>query len=171
MHFRRGIKLNMKEINEFNWYVIMELIEWLQQISILNIFILKYEVLLGFKSLRSSILNVKKSIWTIFDDRYIQNGLSSGQCFSINTKLLQVTFSRRNMEGSNSILVEKMKMKNALCGTFWLQFQIFRGQKMTFPFLDFSTLFVCPLYALGEHNYTEKVNVAICSHFFLDWLA
>ena len=42
---------------------------------------------------------------------------------------------------------------------------------MTLPFLDFSRLFVCPLYALGEPNNTEKVNVAICSHFFLDWLA
>ena len=49
MHFSRGIKLNMQEINEFNWYVIMELIEWLQQISILNIFILKCQVLLRFE--------------------------------------------------------------------------------------------------------------------------
>ena len=98
----------------------MELIEWLQQISISNIFILKCQVLLGFEITEIINFECEKSIWSIFDDRYIQNGLSSGQCFSISTKLLQVTFSRRNMEGSNSILVEKMNMQNALCGTFWL---------------------------------------------------
>ena len=42
---------------------------------------------------------------------------------------------------------------------------------MTFPFLDLSRLFVCPLYALEVPNNVVKVNVAICSHFFLDWLA
>ena len=31
MHFSRDIKLNMKEINKFNSFVIMELIEWLQK--------------------------------------------------------------------------------------------------------------------------------------------
>ena len=54
---------------------------------------------------------------------------------------------------------------------FGFSFKFLGGQKMTLPFLDFSRLFACPLYALGEPNNTEKVNVAICSHFFLDWLA
>ena len=109
-----------------------------------------------------SVLNVKKSISSILDDRYIQNGLSTGQCFSINTKILQLAFSRRNMEGSNSTLYEKMNntnYANALYDTFWLSFQIFRGQKMMFSF---------PLYAPEVSNNIEKVNVAICSHFFLD---
>ena len=208
MHFSRGIKLNMIEKNKFNSFVIMELIEWLQKIRILNIFILKSQVLLGFEitdiisfeceqansencgppcgnkfdlekgqrsrsqhgaiwkglSQGSCMPNInalplilkkiwarlkffvtdrrtekrtdgrmsfnvpplslkrgdKKSISSIFDDRYIKNGLSSSQCFSINTKLSQVAFSKRNMEGSNSKRFEKMNMQNALCGTFWL---------------------------------------------------
>ena len=64
-----------------------------------------------------------------------------------------------------------MNMQNALCGTFWLSFQILGGHKMTFPSLDFSRLLVCPLYALEVSHNIEKVNVAICSHIFLDWLA
>ena len=94
----------------------MELIEWLQQISISNIFILKCQVLLGLEI--SEIINFECEKDHL---KYIRRPIyPSGQCFSINTKLLQVTFSRRNMEGSNSILVEKMNMQNALCGTFWL---------------------------------------------------
>ena len=54
---------------------------------------------------------------------------------------------------------------------FGFSFRFLGGQKMTFPFLDFSRLFVCPLYTLEEPNNIEKVNVAICSQFFLDWLA
>ena len=48
----------------------------------------------------------------------------------------------------------------------------FKGvKKIKFPFVDFSRLFVCPLYALEVSHNIEKVNVAICSHIFLDWLA
>ena len=54
---------------------------------------------------------------------------------------------------------------------FGFSFIFLEGQKMTFPFLDFSRLFVCPLYALEVTHNIEKVNVAICSNIFLDWLA
>ena len=39
---------------------------------------------------------------------------------------------------------------------------------MTFPFLDFSRLFVCALYALEVSHDIEKVSVSICSHISLD---
>ena len=54
---------------------------------------------------------------------------------------------------------------------FDISFRFLGGQKMTSPFLDFSRLFVCPFYALEVSNNIEKLNVAISSHFFLDWLA
>ena len=98
----------------------MELIEWLLKISILNIFILKCQVLSGFEIADIISFECEKGIWSIFDGRYFQNGLSSGQYFSINTKPLPGTFSKRNMEDWNSKLCEKMNMQNALCGTFWL---------------------------------------------------
>ena len=67
-------------------------------------------------------------------------------------------------------LLRKWICKMLYVAHFGFSFKFLGGQKMTFPFLDFSRLFVCPLYALGEPNNTEKESVAICSHFFLDWL-
>ena len=49
------------------------------------------------KSLISLVLNVKKSISSIFDGRSCQNGLSSGQCFSLNTKTLHTGLSEEKI--------------------------------------------------------------------------
>ena len=54
---------------------------------------------------------------------------------------------------------------------FGFNFRFLGGQKMVLPSLDFSRLFVCSLYSQEGSNNVEKVNVAICSHVFLDWLA
>ena len=82
-------------------------------------FILKCQVLLGFEI--TDIISFEcQSISSIFDGRYFQNGLSCGQCFSINAKPLQGAFRKRNMKDWNSKVFGKMNMQNALCGTFWL---------------------------------------------------
>ena len=99
----------------------MELIEWLQKISILNIFIINCQVLLGFEITDTISFGCEKEHFKyIWRPIFPKKCLSSGQCFSINTKSLQGEFSRRNMEGCNNKRFEKMNMQNALCGTFWL---------------------------------------------------
>ena len=82
----------------------------------------------------------KKSILSIFDSRYFQNGLSS-----MNIKTLYEAFKKRNMDDPNRKLCEKMNMQNALCGYFGPGFR-FEGSKSDFPFLNFSKRFVCHLY-------------------------
>ena len=110
---------------------------------------------------------MKKIIWSIFEDRYIQvvNVFPSIQSFY---KWLS---AEEIWKAQTAYLLRKWICKMLYVAHFGFSFKFLGGQKMTFPFLDFSRLFVCPLYALGEPNNTEKVNVAICSHFFLDWLA
>ena len=63
----------------------MELIEWLQKRSSLNIFIIKCQVVLGFEITDIISFGCEKSISSMLDGQYFQKRLSSGQGFSINT--------------------------------------------------------------------------------------
>ena len=89
----------------------MELIEWLQQISILNIFILKCQVLLGFEI--TEIINfecekehLKYIRRPIYPKRFVKWSM-----FFHQYKAFTSDFQQKKYEGSNSILVEKMNMQ------------------------------------------------------------
>ena len=115
-------------------------------------------------------------MWKRAFEVYSTTDISKTVCHVVNVfPLIQSFYKWLSAEeiwkARTAYLLRKWKCKMLYVALFGFSFKFLGGQKMTFPFLDFSRLFVCPLYALEELNNTEKGNVAICSHFYLDWLA
>ena len=107
---------------------------------------------------------------------YLTADISKKVCLAVNVfpsiqSLYQELSEEEIWKTGTANCLRKWICKMLYVALFGFSLRFLGGQKMTFPFLDFSRLFVCPLYALEVSHNIEKVNVAICSHIFLDWLA
>ena len=134
-------------------------------------FILKCQVLLGFE-ITDIMFWMSKRAFQV----YLTADISKTVCLAINVfpsmqSLYKGLSAKEIWKTGTAKCLRKWICKMLYVALFCFCFRFLGGQKMTFPFLDFSRFFVCPSYALKVSHNIEKVNVAICSHIFLDWLA
>ena len=146
----------------------MELIKWLHEIIIMNTFVLKCQVLLG---LITDIINFEcfKRTFQV----YLTVDISKTVCLVVHVFHQYKDITKGFQQMKYGRLQQQTAWEYAKCFMWHFLALVpdFRGSKNDVPLSKFSKLCVCSLYALEVPNDIERVNVAICSHFLLDWLA
>ena len=135
----------------------MKLIEWLQQNKYFEHFYPKMPSFIRFWN----HWDHQFWMWKRAFEVYSTTDISKTVCHVVNVfPLIQSFYKWLSAEeiwkARTAYLLRKWKCKMLYVALFGFSFKFLGGQKMTFPFLDFSRLFVCPFICTRRTLITLK---------------